>query len=56
MICVQSENYDRSFDGIHGSLAGICCRSCDRAIESEDVRVGYFWALSRSHPGASTLG
>ncbi|MBD0310014.1 MAG: hypothetical protein ICV80_18485 [Microcoleus sp. T1-bin1] len=31
-------------------------RSCDRAIESEDVRVGYFWALSRSHPGASTLG
>ncbi|MEG4421878.1 hypothetical protein QUA70_25325 [Microcoleus sp. LAD1_D5] len=32
------------------------CRSCDRWIESEDFRVGYFWALSRSHPGASTLG
>ncbi|MEG4130176.1 hypothetical protein QUA21_14505 [Microcoleus sp. Pol1B3] len=31
-------------------------RSCDRSIESEDFRVGYFWALSRSHPGASTLG
>ncbi|MEG4021623.1 hypothetical protein QT996_02130 [Microcoleus sp. S13C4] len=31
-------------------------RSCDCSIESEDFRVGYFWALSRSHPGASTLG
>ncbi|MEG4215163.1 hypothetical protein QUA28_07195 [Microcoleus sp. Pol14C4] len=32
-------------------------RSCDRRwIESENFRVAYFWALSRSLSGASTQG
>ncbi|MEG4343894.1 hypothetical protein QUB70_11470 [Microcoleus sp. A003_D6] len=53
---MQSENDDplTAFTEVLRAVAR--AQTSDRAIESEDFRVAYFWALSRSHPGASTLG